>query len=232
LLIEEIKQTWLYLSHAWGADCPSYGNGKKIEVSPVSCMGRGDSCNKVEIRATNHDGSHMDFPRHFSKRGAVVTDYEAAFFVFNAVSLAWFDSLPWGTLLAPQELERQLPFDADPNTELLLIRTGAGSHRSSDEYWRRGIGLGLGCADFLRVRFPKLRAIGLDTLSITSYEHRETGREVHREFLDHASPILILEDLTFEALQMHRTSQVIALPLRIAEADGAPCTVIASVKIP
>ncbi|MCX6132031.1 MAG: cyclase family protein [Proteobacteria bacterium] len=222
---------WDFLSNIWGPECPSYGNGQKITIATTSCLADGGSCNKLEFKASNHDGSHIDFPRHFSQNGLTASDYPASHFVFGAVSLIWFEGVPWGTLIGPEQLEQNIDLGKlSPDTELLLIRTGAGLHRTEPEYWQRGIGLDIGCADFFRLKFPQLRSIGLDTLSLTSYVHRDIGRKVHREFLDNEFSIIVMEDLALECLKGFDILQVIALPLRIANGDGAPCTVIAQLS--
>ena len=51
---------------------------------------------------------------------------------------------------------------------------------------------------WFRVNYPEIRAVGMDWISISSFAHRETGREAHRAFLDPdgaGQPIVILEDM-------------------------------------
>ena len=77
-------------------------------------------------------------------------------------------------------------------------------------------------------RFPSLRAIGLDTISISSFSHRDVGRAAHREFLN--SGIRIIEDMKLKnIIEPSKLMRVIALPFRYLGSDGAPTTIIGEV---
>ncbi|MCK5699959.1 MAG: hypothetical protein KAI29_02365, partial [Cyclobacteriaceae bacterium] len=72
---------------------------------------------------------------------------------------------------------------------------------------------------------PKLKIVGFDFISLSSYQNRMLGREAHKKFLvEH--DILIIEDMNFSGLKGN-ISQLIALPIMIDQADGGPITVIA-----
>lgn len=226
--------TWVFLSHKWGPACPSYGNGSRIKLSMNKCMIKGDSCNTITFEASNHIGTHFDFPRHFDRHGPSVDDFPAESYVYNHVDCLWLNVVAPGCLLDLTTIKSALKRQPIPiKIELLLMRTGSGLWREQDSYWQDGIGIGKGVADYLRECFPHLRAVGLDTISISSLRYREIGREVHREFLigDGKRRLLIIEDMMLEPLRDRRVGQVIALPLRIDEGDGAPCTVIAQVDV-
>jgi len=73
--------------------------------------------------------------------------------------------------------------------------------------------------------------MGFDAISLTSFQHRELGREAHRAFLcPHKThnPILIIEDMHLEKLT-HTPASVICGPLMLKDADGVPVTVIAEI---
>jgi kynurenine formamidase len=73
--------------------------------------------------------------------------------------------------------------------------------------------------------------IGLDMISLSSFAARDLGRQSHRAFLDHEAPILIIEDMDLSQLsEKQGIEQVIVSPLRVAQGDGSPCTVIAKIK--
>ena len=57
---------------------------------------------------------------------------------------------------------------------------------------------------------------------------RELGRKAHRAFL--SQDIRIFEDLhLLQLTSAMKINQVIAMPLRFENADGAPCTMIANI---
>jgi kynurenine formamidase len=81
-------------------------------------------------------------------------------------------------------------------------------------------------ASYLAGHFPRLRAIGLDTISLASMQHLEEGLEAHRIlFRGDGRRFLIIEDmnLDFDLSQLRR---VIALPLFIEGIDSSLCTVM------
>ena len=226
-MIDINSYKWVFLSYTWGASCPVYGNGEKINISKEKNMCCGDSCNTLKLAASNHIGTHYDFPLHFSKNGKSVLDYNSNSFIHSDISLINISIEP-GTLINIEHIKK-LSNNISPTSTILIIKTGFGKFRNEEIYWKKSIGIDSGVANFLRDRFPKINTIAIDTISISSLEHREIGRIVHKEFLDHLNPILIIEDLNLEYIQDQKLKLVIALPLRIENADGAPATIIAAI---
>lgn len=76
---------------------------------------------------------------------------------------------------------------------------------------------------------PNLKAIGMDWISLASYQHQHAGHLSHQYLLGmyHDRYILIIEDLNLEAVEVEEIDTLIALPLRVEGIDSAPCTVIA-----
>ena len=109
----------------------------------------------------------------------------------------------------------------------MLIKTGYGSYRGTNRYTLTPPGLSAELADYLRTNFPKLRCVGVDLISISSYSNREEGRKAHHEFLNPTKGkcILLIEDMKLD--EKVTIKKVIVAPLLIENADGAPCTVFA-----
>jgi arylformamidase len=65
----------------------------------------------------------------------------------------------------------------------------------------------------------------MDFISISSLTDRETGRQAHRAFLE--KDILIIEDMKLGELEDGPVlAEVVCLPLRFVNGDGAPCTIL------
>jgi len=217
---------WVFLSHVLSAETPGYGGEAGFQSENVKCMSKGDSCNSMRWRLSNHIGTHIDAPFHFSESGARIDDFQAESWVFRRPHIVDRPAAPGDLVgLEGEAWCQTVPEDAD----LLLLRTGFEKCRGEAEYWSLNPGLAPELGDFLRATRPNLRAIGVDFISATSYLHRPIGRLAHKSFLDPnrpGSPLLIIEDMALSALDV-LPQMVVVAPLRVMGADGSPVTVLA-----
>ena len=125
-----------------------------------------------------------------------------------------------------------LPSEIDTSIDLLLIRTGYEKYRNENKYWNDNPGVSSELADYLRRNYPKLRAVGFDFISLTSWKHKEEGLKAHLNFLDPAKrEIFIIEDMKLQELGDHDIIDLIIAPWLIDEIDSAPVTIIARVGL-
>ena len=223
-----MSNNWISLSYPLDEDTPAYGGGKGFQITLDKSMARGDSCNTSTLTFSNHLGTHLDFPRHFAEQGRTLDDYSIDSFIFTRIGFVDLGQIEGGRIISWQDLESVvLPEDI----ELLLIKTGFCHKRSLPAYCRENPGFSPGLADCLREAFPSLRVLGFDSISLSSFSHRELGREAHKRFLDHERPILPLEDMDLSRVE--KTSlirQTIVAPWMVRGADAVPCTVMAEVS--
>jgi kynurenine formamidase len=213
-----------YLSYYISNETPLYGNGKGIHFSPDKEMIKGDSCNTINLAFPNHSGTHIDFPYHFNPEGKTINDYPAEYWQFDQVKMADLTGkVGDGQIISP-ELFNDLE---NSDIDLLLIKTGYGEYRGTDRYTITPPGLSADLAPYFRQKYPKLRCVGMDLISVSSYSNREEGRKAHHAFLNpyKSEPILLIEDMKLNVDGPFNT--VIVAPLLIDNADGAPCTVLA-----
>lgn len=214
----------IYLSYFLDENTPLYGGGNGIKMVPERAINKGDTANTKHVAFNNHTGTHIDFPNHFFAKGKVVQDYDASFWIFNEVYLldkpAIADEL---ISLTDEELS-----DIPDRTELILFKTGFSKFRTEEKYWFNNPGIIPEVADQLRKQCPSIRAIGMDFISLTSFQNREIGRIAHREFLG-KTPILLIEDMDLRQV-FESPKQVVGLPLLLKNADGAPIATIAIKK--
>lgn len=214
---------WVWLSHVLSEDTPIYAGGSSLVIKKVKSITNGDSCNTSNLVFSSHVGSHVDSPLHFVFGGRSVDDYQPEDWLFGRPLLVDLP-LKGPELVNLERLNEALPTNIQ-YTDLLLIRTGFGLFRSEEKYWRCSPGFSSELVPFLLRRFPNLRAIGLDCISISSMQWREEGRRAHRALLGNG--IRIFEDLALENVCSGSVlTYVIALPLRYSSGDGAPCTII------
>ncbi|MBT8341207.1 MAG: cyclase [Desulfatitalea sp.] len=218
---------WICLSYFLGADTPGYGGESVFENRPGKRISHGDSCNTSYWSLGNHLGTHVDFPRHFFEAGKASDDYEPGYFIFSNPFLLDISPFPAAELI--EEKYFQQP-DIPDTIDILLIKTGFCDQRHKKEYWQKNPGIVPAVAAVLRRTLPSLRCIGFDFISISSYVHRDMGREAHRAFLAEPRSILLIEDMDLRKLDSNSLlKELIVAPLLIKAADAAPCTVFARI---
>jgi len=211
-----------YLSYSVSEDTPLYGNGSGIKFSPDKQIQNGDSCNTMNITIPNHSGTHIDLPYHINANGLTLSDYPPDFWRFRKVALVDMT----GTVVDAQIITPEmLPEVRNKEIDLLLIKTGYGNFRGTDRYTLTPPGLSSLLAAHLRIKYPFLRCLGMDLISISSYSNRKEGRKAHHAFLNPTigTPILLIEDMKLDLDDS--PNEVIVAPLRINHADGVPCTI-------
>jgi kynurenine formamidase len=218
---------WIYLSYPLNRITPAYGGGDTIKIRQEKNMETGASCNTQHWSSSNHLGTHIDFPKHFARGGATSSSYNPGFWIFDAPFILEISTVEPGVIIEPEALEMDIVPD---DTDILIIKTGFCHLRDKDIYWKNNPGFDPAFAIFLRKSFPHLRVLGFDSISLSSFAHRKTGREAHKSFLDHYNPILLLEDMDLTLIgNGTKLNQIIVSPLLVEGADASPSTVFASV---
>ena len=225
-----VKERFVWLSYPLDPSIPSYGNGEGFENEHIQNISKGDSCNTSRWHLVNHVGTHIDTPNHFFQNGSSINDFPSELWHFSNISIVKEPTINENMCI---EIDR--PFvKLSKQTDLLLIYTGYCKHRNEKKYWANNPGLSSKLATFLRKTYPNLRAVGIDSISISSWQNRDEGRKAHKAFLNpdgHSNPILLIEDMDLNILT--NDVKIISswiLPLRVTGADGAPCTIIAGVE--
>jgi kynurenine formamidase len=218
---------WIYLSHELSETTPAYGNGRSLVREKEKEMEKADSCNTQVWHLSNHLGTHVDGPRHFSVSGTFLDQYPAQFWICTRVCHRMMQSVAPDGIITPDHPALQ---DIPADTDLLLIQTGFWKNRGQTAYVFNNPGFDPDLADDLRSRVPALKMVGFDSISLTGFSARDLGRKAHQAFLDHDRPILIIEDMDLSGLgKKSMIHQVIVGPVRVKNSDAAPCTVIAGI---
>ncbi|MFA4985222.1 MAG: cyclase family protein [Candidatus Brocadiia bacterium] len=181
------------ISRPINASTPRYGEDPPPKITSVTSP-EGWTVANVEI--TTHSGSHFDFERHFFRDGRTAECYPPSVFIG-----------PCQVLLVPSgsRVDREFLAHKRLSEKRVLLQFESPEH----------CGLTADGADFLVESGCVL--VGTNGLTV---ESTEPGFPVHRKLL--ASGILILENLELDEVAEARYI-LVALPLRISEADGSPC---------
>lgn len=212
------------LSHIIDSSTQLYGNRGKVILSKTSSIKNGDIANNTSISSTLHLGTHIDFPMHFYKNGQTYNDFSASDWCFDNISIIEISN---NDPLIYKEIENKIS-KINIDTDILLIKTEFEKYRGTEKYWKYNPGLSPKLYTLLTNSFKRLRAIGLNTISISGFQDRLMGRKAHKEFLNPSHPILLIEDMRLKDLDKDsKISQLIIAPLPVSNSDAAPCNVFA-----
>ncbi|MBF0319033.1 MAG: cyclase family protein [Nitrospirae bacterium] len=211
---------YIFLSHTLAEENPVYGGRNTLEILARKSISNGDSANVSSFTMENHWGTHVDAPKHFFDKGMRVSQYPPEFWIFKHPQVLMASLNPSGVI---KELK-----GIDPQTDLLLIQSGWCSRRHEEVYVKENPGIHPDVGLYLRNKYPRVRAIGIDWISVSPYADRTLGRLSHQAFLDpdgQGAPIVLIEDMDLSC-GLASLREAVVLPLRIEGLDSAPCTVL------
>lgn len=212
-----------FLSYTLTKDSPGYAGQGQIAITKEKSIERGDSSASFSITMSNHFGTHVDCPAHFFEQGLKVAEVKADSWRFQSPQVINV-KLKLGELMSVDSIKNKIK----KNTDLLLLKSNWSKIREEKKYSVANPGIDSSVGHFLRSKYPKVRAIGFDWISLSSYLNRPEGREAHRAFLDpngKGHPIMIVEDMDLRKVTS-QLKEVFVFPLRIEGIDSAPCTVV------
>ncbi|KWT92840.1 cyclase family protein [Candidatus Magnetominusculus xianensis] len=210
-----------FLSHTLAdGQNPVYGGTISLAIHTLKSISRGDSANVSSFTMENHWGTHVDAPNHFFNHGLKVFEYPPEF---------WFFKHPYvlQVSLEPSEILKGLS-ELSPQTDLLLIQSNWCKRRHEEVYVKENPGIDPDVGFHLRSKYPHLRAVGIDWISVSPYTNRVLGRLTHRAFLDpdgQNAPIVLIEDMDLSS-NLTALREVVVFPLRVEALDSAPCTIV------
>jgi arylformamidase len=195
------------------AGMPVWPGDPAIRIEQVSSV-RHDGLNVSRLEMGTHTLTHMDAPRHVKDRGTPVDRLPLDLLIGPALVV---EPRHEGNLITATDLGEL----GIRKTERLLIRT------RNSELWMGGpyefesdfVSLTKDAARWLLSRGIKL--VGTDYLSIEALDSREL--EVHRTLLE--NDVVVVEGLNLSQVPEGRY-QLICLPLKVREGDGAPARVV------
>jgi arylformamidase len=203
---------WIDVSVTVRHGMPHWPDDPPVVIERVMDTSRGDDCTVSHVAMGVHTGTHMDAPMHFIHGGRTL------------------DQMPLGATIG----EARVVEIADPHEitveelrphglragERVLFRTS-----NSTRCWQSDTFT----EDFVYISEPAARylaevgvqTVGVDYLSVGGYA--ADGVTIHRILL--GAGIWIIEGLDLSAVH-HGRYELICLPVRMHEADGAPARAI------
>lgn len=219
------------LSYPINAATPMYGNAPEVSIKPYSEISKGDTSNSYIISLYNHAGTHIDAPKHFVDNGRSISDYSLDELIFKNPIIVDCpkDAV---SLITPDDIHNVSHLLQ--NSDCLLLHTGFGRVRAEEKYRTHNPGIAPETILWIRKEYPGIRCIGIDSISISSFQHREEGREAHKaafiELEGLGKPLLLIEDVKLDISSEERFETIIVIPWLVDRLDSAPCSIIASIK--
>lgn len=218
------------LSYFIDAKAPMYGGKSGFVSKSVTSISKGDTANTSYLQLPNHLGTHVDFPRHFFNKGQTLQDYPLDFWFFEGkkVEILEIENNNDQLIINPENIKtKKLNKDA----EIILLKTDFGQYRNKEKYWNSNPGISIKLVAWMKENYKKIGVFGIDTISVSSFQHRELGRKVHKKLLDPINPILIIEDMDLSKISQASIFNYLWIsPLMLKDIDGCPCTIVADVK--
>lgn len=187
-------------------DLPVYPDDPPIQIDSWSSIVKGGHANVSRISIGSHSGTHIDPPRHFSDFGMTVDQIPLELLIGKAqvVEISGVQEI------GRKELEH-LPVRG---VQRLLLKTGNSRLWQEEGFRSDYAALTVEGATYLRELGVQL--VGIDYLSIEPFDG---DGEVHRTLLN--GGIVVVEGLNLADVN-HGEYQLICLPLKIKDGDGAP----------
>ena len=181
-----------------------------VSVTQNLLLQQGDACNLSSITMSVHAGTHVDAPRHNSDAGVGIDRVPLDVLIGPArvVTIAVQDAI---TLAVVQALDLT-------GVTRLIVHT-RGSDVPNDVFDHDLVYFTPEAAAWLGGQ--GLRLIGVDAPSVDPASSADLA--AHLAFLRH--DVLIVENLCLRGVP-DGDYEIMALPLRIAESDGAPARVV------
>jgi len=192
---------------------PVWPGDPPVQLTPKSHVSR-DKTHTVHLTAIemgSHTGTHMDAPFHMIDGGKRLRDFGVDVLVGPATVV----DIPSARSVGRAELE---PFNLN-GVERVLLKTENSDHWQDGKFYEHFVYLEPDGAQFLVDR--GVRLVGIDYLSIDKFQ--SPSHPSHFVLLKNNT--LIIEGLNLKAVPAGRYTMV-ALPLNLQDADGAPTRVI------
>ncbi len=212
--------TVIDLSHIICPDMPVYPGTNPPTLVPANTI-EYDGFRETVLTMYSHTGTHTDAPAHLISDGITLDKFPAAQFVGTAIvidctKLSNSNEIPLSLIM---QYKKELT-----DIDFLLFYTAWDKFWGTDKYFNSYPCLTNEAADY--IRSLKIKGIGVDTISIDP-----VGVPlVNHNTLLCDNNFVIIENLTNLDKIGDGSFHFMALPLKYADADGAPTRAVAVIE--
>lgn len=199
------ENQWIDITQPLYTGMPYWPGDTPFEFSLSAAKVENGVVNIGKLTTTTHIGTHVDAPYHFDDEGKRIADIDINIYIGRSILL----DVRGHESIGREELEQ---YDLKGAERVLLKMTGEGAPDRFPEtvpYLRPDIG------PFLKEK--GVRLIGIDVPSVDKLDSKTL--DTHHTL--HQNGVMILENIVLQEVD-EGEYELIALPLRIVEADGSP----------
>jgi arylformamidase len=207
-----MARNWIDISVPLRTGMVHWPDNPPVQIERFLAIERGDAANVSKLSFGAHTGTHMDAPLHFLPGGAGMDTMPFSATIGRARVIEIADTVSVTT--------QELAGHHIQSGERILFKT-----RNSPRCWQTDaftedfVYISQEAARHLVER--QVRTVGVDYLSVGGF--RRDGVETHQVLLE--AGVWIIEGLNLAGVEPG-TYQLICLPLKIADGDGAPARAV------
>lgn len=186
----------------------------KVSNSLESSIKTGSSANVTKIQMSAHTGTHIDAPFHFVNEGISIDQLDLNLLIGEAEVIEIVHDVKMITASTLAKLGK----NHWPMRVLFKTKNSQEKLLEKPKFSKDFVALSVDASEFLIANGVKL--VGIDYLSIAPYEN---GDQTHVVLLE--NEIIVIEGLNLKEVNPG-VYQLIALPIKLQGADGAPARVV------
>ena len=183
-------------------------------VERIKDRNKGDMVTLTEMQIIDHVGTHVDAPLHFIAGGMTIDrmPLNATMGRCRVIEIKDKESI---------KLKEIEPYSIRRGERILFKTHNSSWVYKTDEFQPDYVYFSTEVAQYLVDR--KVRAVGLDYLSIGTYHDRENLHDTHEILLD--AGVYIIEGINLDGVKPGRY-ELVCLPILLQGGDAAPARVI------
>lgn len=203
---------WIDISVPLHTGMVHWPDNPPVQIEYMLHIGRGDICTVSTLSMGSHTGTHMDGPFHFLPEGLGLHEMPLDAAIGRARVIEIHDP----ESIKPDELR---PHKIQAGERLLFKTLNSTCCWKTDTFVENFVYISQEAARYLAS--VGVQTVGIDYLSVGGF--KKDGFETHEALLK--ANIWIIEGLDLSQIEPG-IYELICLPLRIAESDGAPARAI------
>lgn len=205
------KKGWIDVSVTVRSGMVRWPGDPQVSVDRTKNMNKGDMNNLSFISMGSHTGTHMDAPLHFFANGKGLEKMPFTATIGPARVLEIRDK----QCIRAEEIKA---YKIKPG-ERILFKTRNSTYWKNDAFYEEFVYIAPDAAEYL-ASLP-VTVIGIDYLSVDGY--KDDGDRTHKALL--SAGIWIIEGLNLAKVEPGNY-ELICLPIKILNSDGAPARAI------